>query len=206
MIKFYKNTTTTHVDIKGKTSLMFYSINGCNLKCYKCHSYKDLIETKHAIIISESDCINIIKNNGFLYDAIVFSGGEFLINNIDFIKSFLYNVRKEYDGLIIINTNGTFPYKIEELSKLNLVDGFYLDIKGCELNNKDDIFNIIGVDDLYIDDIKLSIEHIAKYNKGYSQFRTVKYPIVNEKYFKDIQKYVEKYDVEYVINDFMEEV
>lgn len=202
MIRFYKDTTTTYTDVKNKTSLMLYSINGCNLKCYQCHVYDELIQTHHDTFLSSEQIIEMVKSNGYLYDCIIFSGGEFLINDIDEIKQLLKNTRLHYDGLIIINSNGTFPDKIEHILSNKLADGVYLDIKGIVVN--DELFDVIGVDDeSYVLNIKKSIEIANKYNNGHSQFRTVKYPFVSNEYFTNIKQYVKNMNIEYIINDFV---
>lgn len=202
MIKFYKDTTTTYTDIKNQTSLMIYSINGCNLKCYKCHVYDELITPTHNSFLSCEDILDLIKSNGYLYDCIIFSGGEFLINDIFEIEELLKEIRLYYEGKIIINSNGTFPYKMKYVLLNHLADGVYLDIKGIVEN--EELYKVIGVNyNKYIPSIKKSIDIVNDYNYGYSQFRTVKYPFVSEEYFKIIQEYIKDMSVEYVINDFV---
>lgn len=202
MIKFYKDTTTTYTDIKNKTSLMLYSINGCNLKCYGCHVYDELITQIHDSFLSCEDVLDLIKSNGYLYDCIIFSGGEFLVNDIFEIEKLLKAVRLHYEGKIIINSNGTFPCKMKYILLNHLADGVYLDIKGIIEN--EELYKVIGVNyNQYIPSIKKSIDIVNDYNYGYSQFRTVKYPFVSEEYFKIIQEYIKDMNVEYIINDFV---
>lgn len=217
MIKFYNKIINSTVEMNGSPSMVIHSLNGCNLKCYKCHNYKELIEKNHDDFYCADDILDIIVSSGYMFDFIIFSGGEFLINNIDDIKSFLFNVRSVYDGEIIINTNGSFPEKIKTLIDLNLVDAFHLDLKISPIE-KEWIHlesQVLGINKLefinkYRRNLKESLSYIMEQNSNYSMIRTVNYPIINQEYLEDIYKdYIlikEEFNskVKYQLNDFYE--
>ena len=204
-MRFLKKIIKTSVDFSGHTSALVHSLIGCNLKCYKCHNYKDLVAKQHKKYYSDTDIIEKMKLNGFLFDAIIFSGGEFLLENIEDIKGFLTKLRVVFEGKIIINTNGTFPEKILILAKSDLVDGFHMDIK-FDFWNEIDTDVAVKTIGRVVSPIALrnSFNTIKQFDKGNSEFRTVKYPFLSEEYFKGIEKKCELEGVKWVLNGFVD--
>lgn len=214
MMKFYRKIIKTSVDLKPYTSLVIHSLEGCNLNCYGCFNKEEIIEKKHEIYLSEKEVLERLELNGFLADAVIFSGGEFLISDIDEIINFLKKVREIYPGYIIIYTNGTFPEKVKKLIELNLVDGFHVDMKlpfHSKILKSEDFEKILGfrmtqeVSKKVLNTISIVIEQ----NSPMSQIRTVKYDCLSEEYFDEINSYIcqlnEKYNssVPYKLNDFI---
>ena len=215
MMKFYRKIIKTSVDLKPYTSLVIHSLEGCNLNCYGCFNKEEIIEKKHEVYLSEKEVLERLELNGFLADAVIFSGGEFLISDIDEIINFLKKVRGIYPGYIIIYTNGTFPEKVEKLIELNLVDGFHVDMKlpfHSKILKTEDFEKILGlrmtqeVSKKVLNTISIVIEQ----NSPMSQIRTVKYDCLSEEYFDEINSYIcqlnEKYNssVPYKLNDFID--
>jgi pyruvate-formate lyase-activating enzyme len=201
-MQFSKKIIRSFIDLPDHTSMIIYSI-GCNLRCYQCFVYDSLV-TNPVDICDENYIIDQIKQNGFLFDSIIISGGEFLINKIEDIISFLQNIRLIFYGLIIVNTNGTYTDKLKQIKDLKLVDGIHLDIKlPPNTINK----QITGVMEYNIAE---SISIVSKNNSEYSQFRTVKYPILNESIFIEIKEYVDQINIKnqsnirWYLNEFLE--
>ena len=214
-MKFYKNLIRTFNDLPNHTTLLVHSLAGCNLHCYGCHNYDEIIAKKHDDFLTSENIIEHIQLNGYLFDALLFSGGEFLIEDIDSVSSFLKEIGTVFDGKIVINTNGSFPEKIKFLHEQQLVDGFHIDMKLpyqiLSTDDDQDIFkSIIGVKPTqeFIDRLLRSIELVIQYNSSLSQVRTVKYPILDEPFFSEIEGYIlslnQKYrsHVPYQLNAF----
>ena len=215
MIKFSKNIIRSFKDLPNKTSLIIHSI-GCNFKCYQCFNYETLVHNP-LDICNEQYILNQIKLNGYLADAIIISGGEFLLNNINDILLFIKQVKEIFDGLIIINTNGTSPNKMQQLITANRVDGFHTDMKLpyhlLDIKKDTELIKIIIGKELtfdIIDNILESIKLTIQCDKEYSQIRSVKYPILNPNAFIENQLYInllnEKYNknTPYYINEYLE--
>lgn len=184
--------------------------------CYQCFNYEALVHNP-VDVCDEEYILEQIKTNEKIFDAVILSGGEFLLNKIEDIIYFVTAIRKIYNGLIIVNTNGTQPNKMKILIDQELVDGFHSDMKlpyylldayedqelikltvGKELNQNS------------IDEIIKSIEYTIQYDKGFSQIRSVKYPFMNESSFDVDRFYIErlnkKYNknTHYYINEFID--
>lgn len=213
-MRFYKKIIKTSVDLKPYTSLVIHSLEGCNLNCYGCFNREEIIEKNHKIYLTEEDVLEKLKLNGFLVDAVIFSGGEFLISDIKEIINFLEKVREIFRGYIIIYTNGTFPKKVKRLIELNLVDGFHVDMKlpfHSKTLKKEDFEKILGhrmtqdISKRVLNTISIVVEQ----NSSMSQIRTVRYPNLPEEYFEEIKTYIhqlnKRYDsnVVYKLNDFI---
>lgn len=197
-MRFLNSLIKTVHDIEGENSLLIHGLVGCNLDCFSCHNRKELIEKKHEDFISEYKLLEIISDNGYFFDNIIFSGGEILIEHEE-LKNIILEIKNIYYGNIIIYTNGTIPNGVESL--IDLVDGFHMDLK---YNIQDyDIFNICGVK-TNISDIKKSLDIIYYKNKGLSKIRTVKYPQYDEEYLKKIKDFmlVNYPNIKYEQNEF----
>jgi len=214
-MKFYKKLIRTFNDLPNHTTLLIHSLAGCNLHCYGCHNYEEIVAKKQHDFFTSENIIEHLKLNGYLFDAVLFSGGEFLIEEINTVSSFLTKIRNIFEGKIVINTNGSFPEKIIILHEQQLVDGFHIDMKLPYhlLNIVDDqeIFkSVIGIKPTqeFIDKLLQSIELVIKYNSPLSQVRTVKYPILDNSFFVEIERFIislnQKYNshVPYQLNDF----
>ena len=213
MIKYYPKLTHTLSEINGEPTLLVHSMGGCNLCCYNCLNYGTLISNgKNYIAVNE--IVETIKQVGELYNYLVLSGGEFLINNTEDIKRDINLIRKVFEGKIIIYTNGYYPHKMLEIN--DIVDGFHTDMKlPYHLINIDDndlIEAVLGKK-LSQNEISLfikSIEITIKYDKGLNQIRSVRYPFLNESAFKENQSFInnlnEVYQKQtpYYVNNFVE--
>ena len=216
MIRFSKNIIRSFKDLPNKTSLIIHSI-GCNFKCYQCFNYETLVHNP-LDVCDEKYILDQIELNGYLADAVIISGGEFLLNDINEIYFFLKELKGIFNGLIIINTNGTSPDKMQKLIDVNRVDGFHTDMKlpyHLLDSNKDSelIKGVIGkiLSANEINNMLQSLELTVRYDKGYSQIRSVKYPFLNLNAFEENQKYIDKLNKKYnkqtiyYINTFIEE-
>ena len=197
---FSKTILKTNHDIEGSSAFLFH-YNKCNLNCYKCFN-QHIINDKN--IFTDEEILDIIKENQDFVDYLIFSGGEITLKPD--LAEFLTNVKNIVeDCKIIIYTNGTNPDVLETL--LDIVDGIHLDIKTNVFINDDlNISNKIYGTSVDKDTIVKSINLVYKYNKGYSQFRTVKYPLNDEAYYDTLYQYITaKYPlIEYRQNPFID--
>jgi len=123
MLKFYPKFLASHTDLPGQHALILHTISGgCNLHCYHCHNYQELIVTKHDNYYTTDIIMQYLGLNEYLFDAIILSGGEFLNNSLPDIEEFLLML-KTFHKKIIINTNGILYDKIQYCMQRNLVDG-----------------------------------------------------------------------------------
>lgn len=211
MIKFSKNIIRSFNDLPNNISLIVHSI-GCNLKCYDCFNYDELVSNPKDICDSDY-ILKEINMNGYLSDAVIISGGEFLYNNINEIIDFLAKLKETYNGIIIINTNGSFPHKMRKVIDCSLSDGFHTDLKlpYYTLNKNSELYNIILGQEVAQNTIKKLIKSVKitiMSDRGYSQIRSVRYPILDDSVYEDNIKYIDELNkrfgknTPYYINEF----
>ncbi len=113
----------TMLDYPGKVACTIFTY-GCNLRCPFCHNATLVID--EASLFSEEDIFTYINKRKGILDGVCVTGGEPLLQPdiIPFLK------RLRETGLLIkLDTNGTYPEKLEKIIDLGLVDYVAMDIK-----------------------------------------------------------------------------
>ncbi|RXZ81622.1 radical SAM protein [Paenibacillaceae bacterium] len=204
MLIFYPRFTRTFDDLPGKIALLVHGWNGCNLRCCGCHNYSELIARRPADYLTAEQAINRLAKCHQLFDAILLSGGEFLMAGLDDVTHFLTQLRALFTGEIIILTNGTYPDKLNYILSNNLIDGVHLDLKlpfHCLDPIKDrSVFELVlGVPPTraLCQRILQSAVLVIRHNSRTSQIRTVRYPMLSDDYFQQIRVYVETLKIEH---------
>jgi pyruvate formate lyase activating enzyme len=141
------------VDWHGKASMVVF-LRGCNFKCFYCQNYR-IWGT--VLPINADPLLSEIQRNKHYVSALIFSGGEPTLRPT-LLKLLSREAKKE--GLLVgIETNGSFPDVLEELIRVRMLDGLFIDLK-APLSNPQKYARIIGNAEAasYIDKIKRSIE------------------------------------------------
>lgn len=115
----------TLLDYPEKVACTIFTA-GCNFRCPFCHNASLVLGTGQESMYSEDDIFSFLKKRQGILDGICVSGGEPLLQaDIDL---FLEKV-KALGFLVKLDTNGSFPKKLKELVKKELVDYVAMDIK-----------------------------------------------------------------------------
>ncbi|MFD1361088.1 4Fe-4S cluster-binding domain-containing protein [Lentibacillus salinarum] len=215
-MKFYNRFIRTFQDVPEHTTLLIHSLSGCLLHCYGCHNYEEIIARTPREHKTKEDLYLYLKKSGFLFDAVMFSGGEFLIDKLDEITDLLQVVRNVFTGRIVIATCGVYNKKIKHLIDQDLVDGIHVDMKLpyhlLDPVEDQDIFqDVMGIkpNQQLINNLLDSIDTVIAHNSPIDQVRTVKYPILADVFFEEIRKYIEtrknyyNSGVPYFLNQFV---
>lgn len=160
LIKGFQKLTL--LDFPGKTACTVFT-GGCNFRCPFCHNV-GLVTRMDAEIITENEVFEHLKKRHGILDGIAITGGEPLLQGD--IEEFLEKVRK-LDYAIKLDTNGSFPEKLENIIKNGLCDYVAMDIK----NSKEKYAETVGIKNFDIRDIEKSVE-ILKNGKVPFEFRT----------------------------------
>lgn len=204
MLCFHPRFIRTFVDVPGHLSLLIHAWNGCNMRCCGCHNEAELLARKPEGQLTPEQTIGRIGAYGDMFDAVIFSGGEFLVNEPVEVEPFLRQVRSVFHGKVILFTNGTFPGKLKNMLDNRLIDGVHIDLKlpfHC-MDPADDceVFQaIIGTvpSKRFCQDILHSVDAVIRHNSVVSQVRTVKYPQLSDEYFEQISAYVTALNAKY---------
>jgi pyruvate formate lyase activating enzyme len=113
------------IDYPAKFSAIIFT-QGCNFRCGFCHN-PELVDPKlFTKNIPEQEILDFLKKRRDQLDAVVVTGGEPLlqINLEKFLKKL-----KKLGYSIKLDTNGSFPKRLEKIIKEKLVDYIAMDIK-----------------------------------------------------------------------------
>lgn len=180
----------TILDYPGKTACIVFT-KGCNYRCPFCHNSH--LVNKSFDMVLEEEVFSYIEKRRNLLDGVVITGGEPLLQKD--IERFIRRI-KDLGYLIKLDTNGTFPDKLDYLIKNELIDYVAMDIK----RDIDNYGLIVGVNNPLVENIKKSIE-ILKSAKIEHEFRTT---VVKEhhdyKVLESICKYIGKDELYYLQN------
>ncbi len=152
----------TLLDFPGRTACTVFT-GGCNFRCPFCHN---------ALLVTDMDDAQYTEEEVFAHlelrknvlDGVAVTGGEPLLQKD--IERFLYEI-KEKGYAVKLDTNGSFPEKLDGILQLGLADYVAMDIKNC----KEKYALTIGVDNFDIAPIEESIALLKKSGIDY-EFRT----------------------------------
>lgn len=153
----------TLLDYPGKVACTVFTA-GCNFRCPFCHNASLVTHMEDNEDISEEDFFYFLKKRQGILDGVCVTGGEPLI--WEDIQRFLEEI-KDMGYLVKLDTNGSFPEKLKQLIRANVVDYIAMDIK----NSKEKYPQTVGIEDYDISNIEESVR-ILKQGLIPYEFRT----------------------------------
>ena len=162
-MKIYGFQKMTLLDFPGHVAATVFT-GGCNLRCPFCHNAALVTKIDPAAIYNEDDIIAFLAKRTNLLDGVAITGGEPLMQ-VD-ICGFIKKVR----GLgykVKLDTNGSYPDKLEEIVSEHLVDYIAVDIK----NSREKYALTTGVKDYDLASLDRTLE-ILKNCDIEHEFRT----------------------------------
>lgn len=160
---------TTLIDYPGKIACTIF-LFGCNFRCGFCHN-PELVLEESSLDLSEKEILEFLEKRKNQLEGVCFTGGEPLLSlEKDFVKKI-----KERGYLVKIDTNGTFPERLEEFISKGLVDYIAMDIKNCKEKYSETAGAFVN-----LDKIEKSVGLIINSGLDY-EFRTTVVPGLHEK-------------------------
>jgi pyruvate formate lyase activating enzyme len=118
----------TLIDYPNKISAIIF-LQGCNFRCGFCHN-PELVISKSNNNYSKEFILKFLEERKEKLDAVCITGGEPLISlDLDFLKEI-----KNRGYSIKIDTNGSYPDKLQSIITAELVDYVAMDIKSSFYN------------------------------------------------------------------------
>lgn len=162
-MKIYGLQKLTLLDYPGKTACTIFT-GGCNFRCPFCHNALLVTDIDSSNTYTEEYILDFLAKRKGLLDGVCITGGEPLIQGD--IAEFMKKI-KELGYKVKLDTNGTFPERLEELLENRLVDYVAMDIK----NSKEKYAQTAGIKNLNLSDIEKSINILKSSDIDY-EFRT----------------------------------
>lgn len=153
---------TTLLDFPERVACTIFT-GGCNFRCPFCHNASLVISPDMSDVISEEEIFSFLKKRKNILDGVCITGGEPMLQKD--IEEFILKV-KDLGYAVKLDTNGSFPEKLEALLNKGLLDYVAMDIK-----NSKEKYSIICGTDVDTKKISDSISLLISGNTPY-EFRT----------------------------------
>ncbi len=160
---------TSLIDYPDKICAIVWTV-GCNFRCPFCYNPQLVQGTAGKIAMDE--LFDFLRKRVDVLDAVSITGGEPLLH--EDITEFIEQI-KQLGYLVKVDTNGSFPTRLEQLLEAGLVDYVAMDIKAPP--EKYETLTGVPVD---IATIQQSIDIIKDSAPGY-EFRTTCIPTLLDK-------------------------
>lgn len=153
----------TLLDFPEKTACTLFTA-GCNFRCPFCHNAGLVTHIDNTNFFTEEYVLEYLKKRKGILDGICITGGEPLMHKElpDFIKKV-----KDLGYLVKLDTNGSYPERLEELINSGLIDYVAMDIK----NSKEKYATTADCSTELLAKIEKSVE-LLKQKKIDFEFRT----------------------------------
>lgn len=176
------------VDYEGKICATIFT-GGCNFRCPFCHNSSIVNQT--AEIHSEEEILSYLAERKTLLDGVTISGGEPCLQPdlLQFIQKI-----KEMGFSVKLDTNGTFPAKVEQLLQSKLVDYIAVDIK----NSFNDYSAITGIPNPQTENIKKTLKILKEYKIPYELRTTLVKEFHSEENIKEIASFLAGEEILYL--------
>lgn len=162
-MKIYGLQKLALVDYPGKLAATVFT-GGCNLRCPFCHNAPLVTQLTQTPAFSQEEVLSFLKQRQGLLDGVVLSGGEPLLQ--EDIPAFAAAV-KTLGFTVKLDTNGTFPDRLEALLNAGLVDYVAMDIK----NSLPKYPKTVGLPDFDPTPIQESV-NLLRHSRVNYEFRT----------------------------------
>ena len=116
----------TLLDYPGKVACTVF-LAGCDLRCPYCHN-SELLDGSLPPLMDSGELLAFLRKRQGLLDGVCVTGGEPLLHKD--MGAFLEKVRA-LGYLVKLDTNGSFPDRLQELVRAGLVDRVAMDIKNA---------------------------------------------------------------------------
>lgn len=128
---------------------------GCNFRCGFCYN-PDLVVNGCDDVFSEEYVLGFLSKRMGKLDAVCITGGEPLMTlDLDFVRRI-----KSMGFKVKIDTNGTFPERLQEMIDEGLVDYIAMDVKSC----REDYCDVAGAD-VDLEKVEKSIRIVDEFGK-----------------------------------------
>ena len=173
----------TLLDFPGTVACTVFTV-GCNLRCPFCHNPALVFNPPDEYRISEDEFFAFLKKRQGILDGVAITGGEPLLHSD--IGEFIAKI-KSMGFKVKLDTNGTFPERLEKILSEGNVDYVAMDIK----NTFDKYAETVGIKNFDADLIRRSIRVIQESGVAHEFRTTVVSPLHKAEDFGQIAKQVE---------------
>lgn len=115
----------TLLDYPGKVACTVFT-SGCNFRCPFCHNASLVLPERSSPALCEEEVLSFLRKRTGMLDGVAITGGEPLLHKD--LEHFLEKI-KAMGYAVKLDTNGSFPARLNRLISSGLVDRVAMDIK-----------------------------------------------------------------------------
>lgn len=173
----------TLLDFPGTVACTVFTV-GCNLRCPFCHNRALVIDPPESDRLSEDEFFAFLNKRKGILDGVAITGGEPLLHTD--IGEFIAKI-KSMGFKVKLDTNGTFPDRLEKILAEGNVDYVAMDLK----NTFEKYGETVGIEGFDTSLVARSIRAIQKSGVDHEFRTTVVSPLHVAEDFGTIAKQVE---------------
>ena len=162
-MKFYGMQKMTLLDYPGYVACTLFT-GGCNFRCPFCHNALLVLDLDENYTIPEEEVLAFLKKRQGLLDGVCVTGGEPTL--YEDLPALLRQIRA-LGFAVKLDTNGTFPDRLQGLVAQGLVDYVAMDVKNSPVRYA----QTVGTVELDLTPIDKSVSFLLRDTVDY-EFRT----------------------------------
>ncbi len=162
-MRFHGFQKMTLLDFPGKVACTLFT-GGCNYRCPFCHNALLVTQIEDAGAYTDDEILTFLNKRIGLLDGVAITGGEPLLQPD--LPEFIRRV-KALGYAVKLDTNGSFPDRLQALLEEKLIDYVAMDIK----NSKEKYAQTIGLAEYDTSAVEQSVEILKSSGIDY-EFRT----------------------------------
>ncbi len=175
----------TLLDYPGRVACTVFS-HGCNFRCPFCHNAMLVLpDGDRSGLFTGEEILTFLKKRQGLLDGVCFTGGEPLLG--DGIFEMLRAVRN-LGYRIKVDTNGSFPDRLQRLLEADLTDYVAMDIKNSPEKYAETVGNVPGFS---LDAVRNSVELLRNSRIDHEFRTTVAHPFHTPEDFEAVGQWLQ---------------
>jgi pyruvate formate lyase activating enzyme len=181
---FHGLVKSTLLDYPDKLACTLFT-GGCNFRCPFCQNSALVLDPASEPIIDQKELNTFLKKRVKYLDGVCITGGEPLLqkNVGDFCKYL-----KDLGFLVKLDTNGSFPKKLESLIAKNLIDYVAMDLK----SSKEGYAKAVGIEKFDYSVIEESVDILQNCDVDHEFRTTLVKELHSEKEIRGIGSWLRK--------------
>lgn len=183
-MKIHGLVKLTLIDYPGKTACTLFT-GGCNFRCPFCHNAGLVLSPGNEPVVSEEEIFSYLSKRRGILDGVCLTGGEPLL--FEESASLLARI-KSMGFLVKLDTNGSFPERLQSIVEKGYVDYVAMDIK----NSLESYGRTIGIEGYDTRPIEQSVSFLLEGRTDYEFRTTVVRELHSLEDFHSIGKWIAK--------------
>ncbi|MBR2854599.1 MAG: anaerobic ribonucleoside-triphosphate reductase activating protein [Clostridia bacterium] len=172
----------TLLDYPGRVACTVF-FGGCNMRCPFCHN-AELLDGTAPAVMEEEELLAFLRKRKGLLDGVAITGGEPLLQND--LPEFAAKIR-ELGYPVKLDTNGTYPDRLNRMISEGLVQYVAMDIK----NSMDRYAETAGLKEMDLTPVRESVCLLMEGKTEYEFRTTAVAEFHDDRSFQEIGKWIQ---------------